>query len=143
MSDHDPWRDLPAWKTPEEDGAEPTGEIEPSGNPGRRRTAPIIVSAVVLGISGVLPILAVPLFALSGSIVWFLLGFGAFQLIAAASVVLLIPVGRVLGIVAAVAGVALGLYSGRSNPMSGLPTLLVHAYVIWTLATSGSAFTRR
>jgi hypothetical protein len=50
--------------------------------------------------------------------------------------------GRWLGIVLAVVGIGLGIARASSTPASGLVTILLNAFVIYALASSGPAFRR-
>ena len=54
-----------------------------------------------------------------------------------------LPAGRTLGVVIGVLGLVFGILQLPSSGVAGLPTLGVNAFVIWALASGGSAFRRR
>jgi hypothetical protein len=63
-------------------------------------------------------------------------------IVAGVLVLLLVPAGRVLGVVVGAAGVLLGLLQLPSSGVSGLPTIFVNVFVIWSLASGGEDFRR-
>ena len=116
------------------------------------RTAILITGAVVLFAGALFAVLYVVLLlpfassekgsSVSGSLVGFLLVYGLLQAAAGVLVVLLRQSGRWLGIVLAVVGIGLGIARASSTPASGLVTILLNAFVIYALASSGPAFRR-
>ena len=80
--------------------------------------------------------------SVSGVLVGFLLAYGSLQAVAGVLVLLLRQSGRWLGIVLAVVGIGLGIARASSTPASGLVTILLNAFVIYALASSGPAFRR-
>jgi hypothetical protein len=68
--------------------------------------------------------------------------YGSLQAVAGVLVLLLRQSGRWLGIVLAVVGIGLGIARASSTPASGLVTILLNAFVIYALASSGPAFRR-
>jgi hypothetical protein len=116
------------------------------------RTAILITGAVVLFAGALFAVLYVVLLlpfassekgsSVSGSLVGFLLVYGLLQAVAGVLVVLLRQSGRWLGIVLAVVGIGLGIARASSTPASGLVTILLNAFVIYALASSGPAFRR-
>jgi hypothetical protein len=116
------------------------------------RTATLITAAVVLFAGALFAILYVVLLlpfassekgsSVSGALVGFLLVYGSLQAVAGVLVLLLRQSGRWLGIVLAVVGIGLGIARASSTPASGLVTILLNAFVIYALASSGPAFRR-
>jgi len=114
---------------------------QPSGA-SRRRTPTLTVAAIVLGFSGVLPLLTVVLFDVGGSMAIALVVLGVLELLAAAFVGMLHPLGRPIGIALGCVGIVLGLVSARSSAANGLVTMALNGFVIYALASSGPAFRR-
>ena len=108
----------------------------------RRRTPTVTVAAIVIGISGLLNVLAVFGFGLGGAIAGVLLVLGVAQLVGAALVFLLQPIGRIAGFALGSVGIVIGVLQARSSPADGLVTLGLNAYVIYAMAVSGSSFRR-
>jgi hypothetical protein len=116
------------------------------------RTAILITAAVVLFAGALFAVLYVVLLlpfassekgsSVSGALVGFLLVYGSLQAVAGVLVLLLRQSGRWLGIVLAVVGIGLGIARASSAPASGLVTILLNAFVIYALASSGPAFRR-
>jgi hypothetical protein len=116
------------------------------------RTAILITADVVLFAGALFAVLYVVLLlpfassdkgsSVSGALVGFLLVYGALQAVAGVLVLLLRQSGRWLGIVLAVVGIGLGIARASSTPASGLVTILLNAFVIYALASSGPAFRR-
>jgi hypothetical protein len=116
------------------------------------RTAILITAAVVLFAGALFAVLYVVLLlpfassekgsSVSGALVGFLLVYGSLQAVAGVLVLLLRQSGRWLGIVLAVVGIGLGIARASSTPASGLVTILLNAFVIYALASSGPAFRR-
>ena len=116
------------------------------------RTAILVTAAVVLFAGALFAVLYVVLLlpfassekgsSVSGALVGFLLVYGALQAVAGVLVLLLRQSGRWLGIVLAVVGIGLGIARASSTPASGLVTILLNAFVIYALASSGPAFRR-
>jgi hypothetical protein len=69
-----------------------------------------------------------------------LLALAALNLLAGLLVLRLRPNGRTLGLFVGVIGVLIGLTALASSPAQGLPTLVIAGFVVWVLATEGSAF---
>lgn len=107
-----------------------------------RRTPTLTVAAVVLGFSGLLPLLAVVGFRPTREVALGLIVLGVAELIGAALVLLLHPFGRTLGFVLGCVGLVLGLVTARSSPANGLVTMGLNGYVIYAMAVSGSSFRR-
>jgi hypothetical protein len=108
----------------------------------RRRTPLVAVAALVLAFSGLLPLITVVAFRPSGAGSVVLSVLGVAELVGAALVFLLHPLGRPVGIALGVLGVALGIYAATQSPANGLVTLALNGYVIYALASSGPAFRR-
>ena len=116
------------------------------------RTAILITAAVVLFAGALFAVLYVVLLlpfassekgsSVSGALVGSLLVYGSLQAVAGVLVLLLRQSGRWLGIVLAVVGIGLGIARASSTPASGLVTILLNAFVIYALASSGPAFRR-
>lgn len=116
------------------------------------RTAILVTAAVVLFAGALFAVLYVVLLlpfassekgsSVSGALVGFLLVYGSLQAVAGVLVLLLRQSGRWLGIVLAVVGIGLGIARAASTPASGLVTILLNAFVIYALASSGPAFRR-
>ena len=116
------------------------------------RTAILVTAAVVLFAGALFAVLYVVLLlpfassekgsSVSGALVGFLLVYGSLQAVAGVLVLLLRQSGRWLGIVLAVVGIGLGIARASSTPASGLVTILLNAFVIYALASSGPAFRR-
>jgi len=116
------------------------------------RTAILITAAVVLFAGALFAVLYVVLLlpfassekgsSVSGALVGFLLVYGSLQAVAGALVLLLRQSGRWLGVVLAVVGIGLGIARASSTPASGFVTILLNAFVIYALASSGPAFRR-
>jgi hypothetical protein len=69
-----------------------------------------------------------------------LLALAAMNALAGLLVLRLRPNGRTLGLFVGAVGVLIGLASLGSSPAQGLPTLVIAGFVVWVLATEGSAF---
>ncbi len=108
----------------------------------RRRTPTLTVAAIVLGFSGVLPLLTVFLFDVGGTAALALGVLGVLALVAAALVAMLHPLGRPVGIAIGCLGLVVGLVSARSSPANGLVTMGLNGFVIYALASSGPSFRR-
>jgi hypothetical protein len=108
----------------------------------RRRTPTLTVAAIVLGFSGVLPLLTVLLFDVGGTAALALGVLGVLALVAAALVAMLHPLGRPVGIAIGCLGLVVGLVSARSSPANGLVTMGLNGFVIYALASSGPSFRR-
>jgi hypothetical protein len=113
------------------------------------RTPILITAAVVLFAGAVFALLSVALVAefsstasMSGTAVAFLLAYAIVQAVTGALVLLLVPAGRWLGIFVGIAGIALGVFLASSAPASGLVSILLSAFVIYALASSGPSFRR-
>lgn len=121
----------------------------------RRRPAIVTTAAIVLLVSGLLNGLYVVLFLSSASspelagvqlsaglVEGALLLLAACQILAAALVVLLRPLGRGLGLAIAVLGLAMGLGEATGNAMNGLMTMAGYGFVIYALVAGKPAFDR-
>jgi uncharacterized membrane protein HdeD (DUF308 family) len=78
----------------------------------------------------------------SGGAVAVLIAYGIGQAVAGVLVLMLVPFGRWLGIVVGIVGIVLGLVRATSTPASGLVSILLSAFVIYALASSGPSFRR-
>jgi hypothetical protein len=113
-----------------------------------RRTAILITAAVVLFAGAVFALMFVVLVvqfstsSAAGATVAVLIVYGLAQAAAGVLVLLLTPVGRWFGILVGVAGIVLGLVRATSTPASGLVSILLSAFVIYALASSGPSFRR-
>ena len=114
----------------------------PPSAPSGRRTPTLTVAAIVLGFSGVLPLLTVFLFGVGGTAALALGALGVLALVAAALVAMLHPLGRPVGIAVGCLGLVVGLVSARSSPANGLVTMALNGFVIYALASSGPSFRR-
>lgn len=121
----------------------------------RRRPAIVTTAALVLLVSGLLNALYVVLFLSAasspelagvhlsaGPVQGALLLLAAWQILAAALIVLLRPLGRGLGLAIAVLGLAMGLGEATGNPMNGLMTMAGYGFVIYALVAGKPAFDR-
>jgi hypothetical protein len=107
-----------------------------------RRTPTLTVAAVVLGVSGVLPLLTIFLFHVEGTAAVALAVLGGLELTGAALVGMLRPIGRPFGILLGCLGLVLGVVSARTSAANGLVTIALNGFVIYALASSGPAFRR-
>jgi hypothetical protein len=117
---------------PQQGAARPTG----------RRTPLLTVAAIVLAVSGLMPILVVIGFHPGGGAEAALLVWGILCLATAALVFLLVPVGRPLGIAVGCIGVVIGVLSARHSAVNGLIAIGLTGYVIYACAVSGPSFRR-
>jgi hypothetical protein len=109
----------------------------------RRRTPTITVAALVLAISGVLPLITVFAFRPEGAAAIAFLVLGVAEIAGAALVATLRPLGRPFGLALGCVGVVLGIVSAAQSPANGLVTIALNGFVIYALASSGAAFRRR
>ncbi len=116
-----------------------------------QRTAILITASVVLLAGALFAILYVVLLVpfassdtstISGGAVAVLIAYGIGQAVAGVLVLMLVPFGRWLGIVVGIVGIVLGLVRATSTPASGLVSVLLSAFVIYALASSGPSFRR-
>jgi hypothetical protein len=117
-----------------------------------QRTAILITASVVLLAGALFAILYVVLLVpfatssgtstVSGGAVAVLIAYGVGQAVAGVLVLMLVPFGRWLGIVVGILGIVLGLVRATSTPASGLVSILLSAFVIYALASSGPSFRR-
>jgi hypothetical protein len=105
-----------------------------------RRTPTLTVAGVVLVFSGVLPLVSVLAFSPESGVAIALIVLGVAELLGAALVLLLQPIGRVLGFVLGCVGIVIGLVTARSSPANGLVTMGLNGYVIYAMAISGASF---
>ena len=110
--------------------------------PTGRRTPLLTVAAIVMAVSGLMPILVVIGFRPSGAASAALLGWGILCLVAAALVFMLRPIGRPLGIAVGCIGVVIGVLSARHSAVNGLIAIGLTGYVIYACAVSGPSFRR-
>jgi hypothetical protein len=112
------------------------------------RTAIVITAAVVLFAGAVFALLSVVLLAefstasISGAAVAFVVAYGILEAVTGVLVLLLVPAGRWLGMFLGIAGIVLGGVLASSAPTSGLVSILLNAFVIYALASSGPSFRR-
>ncbi len=116
----------------------------PEPMPAKRgsRTPTLITAAVVLVVAGLLNLLVVAAFDVSGSRVFVHLTLGGVQIAGAALVLARQPVGRVLGVVLGILGIGLGIAGASGDAVSALMAVLLNAYVVYAMAVSGPAFRR-
>jgi hypothetical protein len=117
-----------------------------------RRTAILITASVVLLAGALFAVLYVVLLVpfasssgpstISGTSVALLIAYGFAQAVAGILVLMLLPIGRWIGITVGVVGIVLGLIRAASTPASGLVSILLSAFVIYALAASGPSFRR-
>jgi hypothetical protein len=107
------------------------------------RTPTLVIAAVVLGAAGLIPLLALVAFDVSGTTALLLGAIGVFDLVACALVAMLRPLGRPIGIAAGTVGVLVGLVTAGNNGLNALLTIGLNGFVIYAVATSGGAFRRR
>jgi hypothetical protein len=116
-----------------------------------RRTAILITAAVVLFAGALFAVLYVVLLvpfasssgtSISGGAIALLIAYGIAQAFAGVLVLLLVPTGRWIGIGVGLVGIVLGLVRATSTPASGLVSILLSAFVIYALASSGPSFRR-
>jgi hypothetical protein len=108
----------------------------------RIRTPTLVMAAVVLGVSGVLPVITVVAFHPGGAAAPALLVLGAAELVACVLVARLHPAGRFLGLILGGLGIVIGLVTARTSPANGLVTMGLNGFVIYALASSGAVFRR-
>jgi hypothetical protein len=134
-----------------EDLSDLDAHVRSSAVPTGRRTAILITATVVLFAGALFAVLYVVLLvpfasssgaSISGGAIVFLITYGVAQVVAAVLVLLLLPAGRWFGILVGVIGIVLGLVRATSTPASGLVSILLSAFVIYALASSGPSFRR-
>jgi len=119
----------------------------------QRRSSRLTAAAGVLLLTGVLDVVGFVLvistshdasggiergFARGEAVV--LLALAALNFLAGLLVLRLRPNGRILGLFVGAVGVLIGLVGLASAPTQGVPTLVIAGFVVWVLATEGSAF---
>jgi hypothetical protein len=114
------------------------GAPRPTG----RRTPLLTVAAIVLAVSGLMPILVVIGFRPAGGAAAALLVWGIVCLVTAALVFMVQPIGRPLGIAVGCIGVVIGVVSARHSAVNGLIAIGLTGYVIYACAVSGPSFRR-
>jgi hypothetical protein len=114
------------------------GAARPTGH----RTPLLTTAAIVLAVSGLMPILVVIGFRPGGGAAAALLVWGILCLVAAALVFTLQPIGRPLGIAVGCIGVVIGVLSARHSAVNGLIAIGLTGYVIYACAVSGPSFRR-
>jgi hypothetical protein len=117
-------------------------EVSAAGPAPRRRTPTLTVTALVLAVSGALPLITVAAFRPSGTAAIALLVLGVAELLGAALVFLLHPLGRPVGLLLGCVGIVLGIVSATRSPANGVVSLALNGFVIYALASSGPAFRR-
>jgi hypothetical protein len=115
----------------------PTAQAGP-----KRRTPTLTVAAVVMVVSGVLPLITVVAFHPEAGATTALLVLSAAELLGATLVVTLHPLGRPLGIALGCVGVGLGIASATQSPANGLVGVALNGFVIYAMASSGPSFRR-
>lgn len=136
----------------------PPGEDEPSRSrfedlsdltvpvaPRGRRSRPAIVttSAIVLFVSGLMNAIVAVALTPEGTALWLSAGLAISQGVGALLVVLLVPIGRPIGITLGAVGVVVGFAAAADGSVtSGLMTMALSGFVIYALAASGPAFRR-
>ena len=108
----------------------------------RRRTPTITVAALVLAVSGVLPLITALAFRPGGGGTIALLALSAAELIGATLVFLLHPLGRPVGIALGCLGIVLAVITATGSPPNAIVGLSLNGFVIYAVASSGSAFRR-
>jgi hypothetical protein len=108
----------------------------------RRRTPTLTVAAIVMAVSGILPLITVIGFHPSGGATAALLVLSAAELLGATLVLLLHPLGRPVGIALGCVGVGLGIASATQSPANGLVSIALNGFVIYAMASSGPSFRR-
>ena len=113
-----------------------------------RRTAILITASVVLFAGTVFASLSLVLVArftsgtASGGAIALVIAYGVVQAIAGMLVLLLVPFGRWLGIAVGAVGIVVGAIRASTSPANGLVSILLSAFVIYALASSGPSFRR-
>jgi len=134
-----------------EDLSDLDAHVQASAVPTGRRTAILITATVVLFAGAAFAVLYVAVLvpfasssgaSISGVAIVFLITYGVAQAAAAVLVLLLLPAGRWFGILVGAIGIVLGLVRATSTPASGLVSILLSAFVIYALASSGPSFRR-
>jgi hypothetical protein len=110
--------------------------------PPAQRTPTITVAAIVLGVSGLQPLLLLIAFRPGGVTGVGLAVWGVLCIATAALVATLHPIGRPLGIAVGCVGVAIGVATARSSPVNGLIGIGLTGFVIYACAVSGPSFRR-
>jgi hypothetical protein len=113
----------------------------PTASP-RRRTPTLVMAGVVLAITGAMALLLVVGVGIDSTLAIPLIVFGLIELAGAALVLLLLPLGRTVGIVLGAVGIVLGILSAAKSPANGLISIALNGFVIYALASSGPAFRR-
>jgi hypothetical protein len=106
------------------------------------RTGILITAAVVLAVSGLLNLLFILLFRPEGGTVALYVVFGVLSLVAAAAVIVRHPVGRVLGVAIAAAGIILAVTRASDDAVAALLSIALNAFVLYALGVSGPSFRR-
>jgi hypothetical protein len=106
----------------------------------KRRTPTLTVAAIVMAVSGVLPLITVIAFHPSGGAAVALLVLAAAELLGATLVFFLHPLGRPVGIALGCVGVGLGIASATDSPANGLVGIALNGFVIYAMASSGPSF---
>ncbi|MGZ4132807.1 MAG: hypothetical protein ACXVWF_07155 [Actinomycetota bacterium] len=114
----------------------------PASAPMRRRTPTVTTAALILLVSGALTVLTVVLLKPSTGLLPLFAVLGVLQLVGAALVFALSPLGRGLGLALGAVGIVVGLSLLGSNALNGLMTMALNGYVIYALASSGPSFRR-
>jgi len=107
-----------------------------------RRNAVVSTGTAVLFVSALLNLGAAAVFRPSGAALSLTVALGVGQLVAALAAVLLLVVGRWLGVAMGVAGVTLGVVKATDDPVNGLITIALNGFVIYAMASNGPSFRR-
>jgi hypothetical protein len=108
----------------------------------KRRTPTLTVAAVVMVVSGVLPLITVVAFHPEAGATAALLVLSAAELLGATLVLTLHPLGRPVGIALGCVGVGLGIVSATQSPANGLVGIALNGFIIYAMASSGPSFRR-
>jgi hypothetical protein len=110
--------------------------------PVARRPAVVSTATLVLFIAGAMNIAFALLFPQPGSAAPIYVLLGVAQLVASVLLFLMLPIGRIGGLVMGGIGIVLGLIQATDAPASGLMSMALNAFVVWAVVASGPAFRR-
>jgi hypothetical protein len=114
----------------------------PAAIPRGRRPAVITTATVVLAVAGLMNVLYVLLFGGSASQAVLFLLLGAAQLVTAALLVVMAPIGRTAALAVGGIGILLGFVQAIQAPTSGLMSMALNGFVVWAAFAGGPAFRR-
>lgn len=116
----------------------------PTARRDARRPAIVTTAAAVLFVSALMNGIAAALLSPAGATLWLMGCLAVAQLATAAMAVLLVPIGRPVGILVGAIGIAVGLSVAIDGATtSGLITMGLNGFVVYALAASGPSFRRR